>query len=241
MCVFPILTGRLIDLFIAAGPFDALSRAIAWIRDDLPMSGRLNAALATLVAERLADESMKGILIEELSASGEVKLIAGCGLSVFMPHETMDHYLDQRVPFFFFDLLDRSLQREPVILSRREIASCNTKAALNLVVHYMQRGWDFADPHWRAVSTLGHTTYVAYHRGYQLRRAMQEDWSSIAEMYTSGGYRAVATLPLTGVTLVAPPLSDTRTLLYAEKEDLTKRAPSSTLAFVFEHISRVWV
>ena len=214
-----------------------LKTATEWLQNDLPMSTRLRESLERLLGELLESDSVKGVVIEELGAQGEVRQLAALGLSVFLEDKSFDAYLSARRPFLLIDILEKALAgKESGILDRRQIAKANSGDGLNLLVLYMQRGWDLSDPHWRAVATLGHEAYVIHHRGYHLKRALQEDWASNTAMYTTnGGYRALGTVSVKGVALPIVPPEDERVFLYADREEVLRRAPGSTVAYVFEH------
>lgn len=207
-----------------------------WLGADLPFSASLRTALPQVLGMLISAEAIKGILIEEVGSAGEVLRLAGLGLSVFIADERMEEYLWSPQPFVFADLLKRASADPTAVLDRSAIARANAAQGLNLVVQYMQRGWDLTSPHWRAVGALGHQTYVTHHRGYRLRSALQEDWSANRDIYLAAGYEQFAVVDVDPASLpaAAMALSPTRTIFYADRPYVEGLPPGSTLAHVFQ-------
>jgi len=210
--------------------------ACQWLIDDLPMPPLLSASLVPTVAGLIAKEGIKGILIDETDRQTGKRRLAGLGLSIFVVDPLMDHYRSEPVPFALIDALARNTSKAGNILLRNEIAAANANGGLNLIVHYMQRGWDLSHPHWRAVGAIGHQTYIEHHVGYFLKRIYQEDWATNEEIYLMAGYTplhqyrvAKASMPPT-----SPPLGDSRIAFFAERNEVCARAPGSTMSYVFE-------
>jgi DNA-binding CsgD family transcriptional regulator len=213
-----------------------LAPVAQWLGEELPLPGALRASLQQLLGALVLAEAIKGILIEEYGPTGEVLRLAGLGLSVFIADNRMARHVASPQPFVFADILREASTDPSAVLDRNAIARANAAQGLNLVVNYMQRGWDLTNAHWRAVGALGHQTYVTHHSGYHLRSALQEDWSGNREIYLAAGYRGLAVVPVEPALLprTAVQLSSTRTIFYAERPDVEALAPGSTLAHVFQ-------
>jgi len=210
--------------------------AAEWFSSDHPVSPRLGAALPLLFKRMIAAEAIKGILIEEISETGAAPALVGLGLSVFIHPKLMEDYIRHSRPFVFVDILERELDDGGAVLTGPQIAHANFEGRLNLVVQYMQAGWDLRADRWREVGALGHQTYAQHHSGYRLERALQECWSMNTEIYLMGGYRELTKLAVDPVRLPSgfqyPDSS--RTLFYADSEEVQARAPGSTLSYVFQ-------
>lgn len=212
--------------------------AAAWIIADHPTTPHLRQSLASLMSTLVAEQAIKGIVIEGVSAGATEYRLVGLGLSAFVEPQLMDSYLATPCPFVFVDLLERTARRETQALGPGRIARDNAGDGLDLIVHYLQRGWDLSSPLWRAVGAMGHKTYVEHHRGYHLRRALQEDWTTNCAIYLAAGYREHGTLTVDPQTLPATFAipSPTRTLFFADATDINSRAPGSTVSYVFQRL-----
>jgi len=208
-----------------------------WLSAEYRISAQLVRRLADLIGYLVGNGFIKGVLIEAVSSSGSGIELSGLGLSGFLEPALMDFYCATPLAFVYIDLLERAARGERALLGIPDIAKANSGGGLDMVVHYMQRGWDLADAKWHAVGVLGHQTYVHHHRGYHLRRIMQEDWSSNREIYQSAGYRELATIPVKPASLPvgAAVLAPSRTVFFAERSEVTTRAPGSTVSYVFNY------
>lgn len=208
-----------------------------WLLADYHISEALASGLEGLLRHLVANGYIKGVLIEGLSKSGEWLELCAVGLSGFIRPDLMDHYVSQPRGFVYLDILESAAARQTPLLTLPQIATANSGAGLDMVVHYMQRGWNLADEKWHAVGVLGHRTYVFHHRGYNLRRVMQEDWTANREIYKSAGYEELATVAVDAASLPkgATFLSPTRSVFFAQRTDVAARAPGSTISHVFDY------
>lgn len=80
---------------------------------------------------------------------------------------------------------------------------------------------------------------MLHHRGYRLRRIMQDDCSSNREIYLTAGYCELATVSVDPATLPkgAAVLASSRTVFLAERTEVTTRAPGATVRYVFNYQS----
>lgn len=195
------------------------------------------AGLAGAIASLLAGERMQGVLIEEYSSAlGEWHILA-MGISGFVEPSTFEVYLRVAQQFSFVDMVCKAATRETLFLGPEEVGSANADGGLDLAVHYMQAAWDFTDARWRHVGALGQTTYVKYHRGYRIRRALQEDWVREPDVYLAAGYT-----PLHQIHVEAPETrhakaggSPRRIVYFADAVEVAKRAPGSSMSYVMRY------
>lgn len=192
--------------------------------------------LSTTLRELVKREAVKGMLIEDCLPGSADWTASGLGLSGFVTSARVDAHLAEPAPFLFLRLLREAAAQN--FLLPPDIALGNSGDGLDLVLHYTQGNWDLTDPHWLAVCTLAHEAYVRDHRGYRLRRALQEDWSREPDIYVATGYRAFTHFD------VAPPLPDPsdparkpqRVLYYASAEEVRGNPPGSTIVNVFQYV-----
>ena len=206
-----------------------------WLISELPMSTVLRGSLAQLLSDLAEEHAIKGILIEEVGGDAPAKRL-GMGLSAFIEPKLMDAYVAQPRAFAFMDVLERVARAERPILGPAQIARANGGDGLDLIVLYMQRGWDLKLPIWREVGEMGHQSYVEHHRGYNIRRALQEDWTNHKAIYLAAGYQELATVAVDPATLPSgfACSAPSRTLLYADCETVKLRAPGSSVSYVFQ-------
>lgn len=204
-----------------------------WLMSALGIAQPLAGKLSAQIAELLDQEQIKGLAIEEFAPASGRWTCRGVGVSGFVGRELIDAHLAAPKPFFLAELLDRSATGAAVFLAPKEIGHGNTNGGLDLVVEYMQGGWDLSDPRWRAVVTIAHETYVRHHRGYRLRRALQEFWSAQSDVYLPAGYRPVETFELTAEQLssIALRFDTKRTLCCADGTG----APGQTVTNAFQY------
>lgn len=216
---------------------DNFHSAAHWLQTDLPLSAKLARELPAVLQVLIEHEAIKGILIEQVAEDGGVSRLCGLGLSVFIKSEAMDAYVARPRCFIFSDILERVQAGEAIVLNSAGIARNNGAGGLELVVNYMQRSWDMSEALWRDVGAVAHQTYVTHHRGYNVRRALQEDWSLNKELYLGGGYRELATIPTSSTLPPAPfkPPGDTRTIFAANASDFGESMPGSTLSYIFQY------
>lgn len=204
-----------------------------WLREEFAFSGRVRDRLQTILIDLIRSRAIKGILIEDVSNDGAVVSLVGLGVSFFLTAELVEFYVTRPFPFLFADVIERVAAGERVVLDLDGIAQANSGPGLNLIVQYLQRGWDLADPYWREVGGIGHKTYVQHHSGYHLRRALQEDWTTNAGIYLAAGYRELAVVPVAGRAQAGGEGGPTRTIFYADESDVLSRAPGSSVSYVF--------
>ena len=209
-----------------------------WLALELPTS--IPAELmADLMATLLDQQMLRGILIEKLQEDRTRYELVGLGLSAFVEPDLMTSYVQTPRPFVFIDLLERTQRGQTRPLGPTRIARDNAGDGLDLIVHYMQGGWDLSAPLWRAVGAIGHMTYVDYHRGFHLQRVLQEDWTSNAPIYLAAGYRELTQLSVDTMLLPAAFCvpAQTRTLFYGDAADINARAPGSSLSYIFQRLT----
>lgn len=191
--------------------------------------------IAATIERLIANEAMKGKLIEQCGVGSTIWTAAGLGISGFVNDDVVTAHLGRPTAFLFMQLLAGDAHKR--FLQPEAIARGNAGPGLDLVLHYTQRNWDLTDPHWRAVCTLAHEAYVQDHRGYRLRRALQEDWSREPDIYLATGYRVFSDLDVPAPPYAAddPTRQPRRILYYASHEEVRKLPPGTTIANVFQY------
>ena len=189
-----------------------------WLLSGLVVSQAIAGNLNAQIAELLIQEQIKVLAIEEFLLSSGHWICRAVGVSGFVATGLFDTQLAAPEPFFLAKLLDRDAAGAAVFLAPQEIGQGNANGGLDLVVEYMQGGWDLEDPLWRGVLTIGHAAYVKYHRGYRLRRALQEYWTKHADMFVTAGYRPLENFELSREQLsgLALRFDTRRTLCYSD-------------------------
>ncbi len=208
-----------------------------WLRDHDAHLEADQPTLARAIQWLLAEERLRGILIEHRPGSDVHQSgILGVGLSGFVRFADPVALAQsaQPTPFLLPRLILQSgSSKPPPLLGRREIGVANAGAGLELVAHLMLGNWDLAHPLWRSVAILSHEAYVRDHRGYHIRRAWQEDWKREPDIYIAAGYRrhAAADLPVTtsGIGLRR------RHLYVAEASEVASQAPGSSVSFALQY------
>jgi hypothetical protein len=199
-----------------------------WLSEHAREGNAVVPRLDEAIAHLLRAERAKGVLIEGFQPNENAWETLAIGFSVFPQNGRFDEYLQRPTPYFMSQLIAASSAAAAASpLSPVEIAHANAQGGLDLIVQYMQAGWDLSDPLWRAVGSIGHQTYVEHHKGYRLKRVLQEDWSTNDGIYQAAGYRVLAQF--------TDELPAQRTMHFAELTEVATRAPGSTVSYVFQY------
>jgi hypothetical protein len=203
-----------------------------WLTNGLLIPLTLAAGLGVQLAELLRRDQIKALAIEELSPATGGWIYRGLGVSGFVVPALIDAHIAAPKPFLFADLLHQAAAGAHVFLAPAEIGRANADGSLDLVVEYMQGGWDYADPFWRSVAVISHETYVKHHRGYHMRRVLSEFWTAHSETYLTAGYRVLQTFDLSAEQLrgIKAGFDTRRTLCYADGSG----APGLTVTNAFQ-------
>lgn len=198
--------------------------------------------LAPTIARLLAAESVRILAVEALSAASETWDLYACGISAFVAPRVFQAELDAPRPFLLMRLLTAAAADASMILDLEAVARANAGEGLDVYVEYMQAGWSMTDPLWRQVAAIGNVEYTRHHRGYRLRRALQEGWAAQDQIYRDAGYRVHRrfepdVLAATRAAGAAPPAAhsgDVRILYYTDLDEIKSRSPGLAVTHAFE-------
>ncbi|MGD9783870.1 MAG: helix-turn-helix transcriptional regulator [Hyphomicrobiaceae bacterium] len=219
-------------------PADAVFFA-RWLIDESGSSDETARAFEPALRSLFERERMKGVIIERLEddEGGRWQPLAG-GISGFVVPDAITAHLCAPTPFLMAQLLQRSAaDAAAVFLDHDAIARGNSSGGLDLLLHWIQLGWDLMDPLWRAVGTMAHEAYVRDHRGYRVNRIMHEDWEREVDVYLMTGYRIFATFDLSHIP--SPPGAKAgvslRHLYYSQPDESLRVAPGTTVSHVLQY------
>lgn len=213
------------------------TQLLHWLRRDTSDAKLLRPVKADAIANLLASGKLRGMVIEYRRNQAETWSMGAIAFSGFVTQHVADDLETNSGPWFMARLLAAEISgKTPVFLTMQEIAAGNSSGGLDLVLDYMQDGWDLKDPLWWAVAGRAHDGYLKDHCGYRLRRAFQEGWEAKPDLYLATGYRKLASFPLpAGVLAISrggvTPTS--RAIYFADVAHVRSAAPGSTISKVF--------
>lgn len=214
-----------------------MQTVVQWMASEWSLPKRATQTYATLFASLIDEGRIFGGCIETLAEPEGIWTIAGIGMSAFVSEAAIKGYLEMPVPFPSLVLLEqaRSGARD-VLLDETAVARANAGAGLDMLsIYYGQTSKDPTDPEWRRTLQASVKLSRELHSGYHLRRVLQDEWSSLDDLFLAGGFRVYRHFGAgTPCPAGLPPLARARSLVGLTATEAASQQPGTVGALMFE-------
>lgn len=218
-------------------PNDAASAA-HWMIRDLPVPARLGGSLRSVLARLIADDLLRGEVVEYLESGKGPPILTAFGFTGFLSDTRAREYLAAPYPHFELELLceaARNAGRQP-FLGYDEIARANYDMGLTLFpLLWLQQPSDLNDPQARALLLGSQQSFIRIHRGYRLSRILKETTADRAGAFIAAGFREVCRLAPGTPLRTGGALVQEHVVFEANRSDVEKSPPGTAISHLFAY------